>query len=132
VSVGCPSLLGRVFVQRIRVMGGCVGWVWWVSHRYFGWYVGPGLFFFRDGASDFYCSLRIHLAQQYHGNDHSLNSVSSSRHEAMVGGVLTREGFGFVCRFGCQWGYYRLWIARSTITFVDFSFVDLIFIFRYF
>jgi hypothetical protein len=24
-------------------MGGWVIWVWWVSHRFYGWYVGPGL-----------------------------------------------------------------------------------------
>ncbi len=31
-------------------MGGCVVWVWWVSHRFSGWYVGPD---FRYGACDF-------------------------------------------------------------------------------
>jgi hypothetical protein len=33
VSVGCPSSLGRTFDQHIRVMGGWVIWVRWVSHR---------------------------------------------------------------------------------------------------
>jgi hypothetical protein len=41
-------------------------------------------------------------------------------------------GFGFVCRFGCQLVYHRVWIVHSPITFVDFSHVDLIFISRYF
>jgi hypothetical protein len=35
-------------------------------------------------------------------------------------------------KFGCQRGYHRVWIVRSSIAFVDFSFVDLIFIPRYF
>ncbi len=42
------------------------------------------------------------------------------------------EGFGFACRLGCQWGYYRAWIVCSPIAFVGFSLVDLIFISRYF
>ena len=42
------------------------------------------------------------------------------------------EGFDFSFRFGCQWGYHRVWIVCSSITFVDFSRVDLIFISRYF
>jgi hypothetical protein len=29
-------------------------------------------------------------------------------------------------------GYHRVWIVRSSLVFVDFSFVDLIFIYRYF
>ncbi len=48
VSVGRPSTLGHTTLDHaldhhIRVMGGCVIWVWWSSHRYLGWYVGPGL-----------------------------------------------------------------------------------------
>ncbi len=43
VSVGRPSPLGRALAHRIRVVDGCVIWVWWVPHRYLGWYVGPGL-----------------------------------------------------------------------------------------
>ena len=42
------------------------------------------------------------------------------------------EGFGFSFRLGRQWGYHRVWIVRSPITFVDVLFVDLIFIFRCF
>jgi hypothetical protein len=33
---------------------------------------------------------RMQLAQQYRGNGHFLSGVSSSRHETMVGGALTR------------------------------------------
>ncbi len=33
---------------------------------------------------------RMELAQQYRGNVHFLNTASSSRRVAMVGGVLTR------------------------------------------
>ena len=33
---------------------------------------------------------RMQLAQQYRGNGHFLSAASSSRHEAMVGGVLLR------------------------------------------
>ncbi len=43
VSVGWSSSLGHVFVQRIRVMGGCLIWVRWSPHRYLGGYVGSGL-----------------------------------------------------------------------------------------
>ncbi len=41
------------------------------------------------------------------------------------------EGFGFECQLGCQWGYHRVWIVSSPITFVDSPHVDLIFISRY-
>jgi hypothetical protein len=53
------------------------------------------------------------------------------RRETMVGGALG-EGFGFSFRLGCQWGYHRVWIVRLTITLVDFSRVDLLFVVRYF
>jgi hypothetical protein len=33
---------------------------------------------------------RIHLAQQYRGNDHFLSATSSSKHETMVDGALVR------------------------------------------
>ena len=33
---------------------------------------------------------RMQLVQQYRGNDHFLSATSSSRHETMVGGTLTR------------------------------------------
>ena len=33
---------------------------------------------------------RMQLAQQYRGNGHFLSATSSSRHESMVGGSLTR------------------------------------------
>jgi hypothetical protein len=42
----------------------------------------------------------------------------------------TAKGFGFACRL--WWGGHRFWIMRSTIAFVGFSLVDLIFISRYF
>jgi hypothetical protein len=35
-------------------------------------------------------------------------------------------------RFGCQWGYHRVWIVRLPIALVDFSRVDLLFVVRYF
>jgi hypothetical protein len=73
---------------------------------------------------------RIQIAQQYRDNDHFLNTVSSSRHETMVVRALTRTS-PFKCRFGCQWGYHRVWIVHSPIGFVDLL-VDLIFISRYF
>ena len=34
---------------------------------------------------------RIHLVEQYRGHGHFLSVTSSSRHESMVGGVLTRD-----------------------------------------
>ena len=73
---------------------------------------------------------RMHLAQHNRGFGHFFSAASSSRREAMVGGALAK-GFAFSCRLGCQWGYHRVWIVRSSITFVDALFVD-IFIFRCF
>ncbi len=39
VSVGHSSYLDHVLTHRIRVMGGCDVWVWWVTRRYSGWCV---------------------------------------------------------------------------------------------
>jgi hypothetical protein len=63
---------------------------------------------------------RMQLAQQNRDNVHFLSAASSSRHETMVEAPC----------LGCQWGYNRVWIVRSSITFVDFSLFDLIFISR--
>jgi len=60
----------------------------------------------------------MQLAQQYRGNGHFnghfLSAASSSRHEAMVGGALTRAS---ALHVGLGVGR-RLWIARSPIAFV--------------
>ncbi len=94
----------------------------------FGWVRGAGSF--DVVCPTFVLISRVHLTQQYRGNGHFLNASSSSRQKAMVGGALTRAST--LCRLGCQWGYHRTWIVCSSIVFVDFSFVDLIFISRYF
>jgi hypothetical protein len=37
------------------------------------------------------------------------------------------ETFVLTCHLGCRWGYHLVWITCSSIAFVDFSFVDLVF-----
>ena len=101
MSVGWSSSLGRVIVHHIRVMGG------------------------------FVLVSRMYLTEQYRDNDHFLRSVSSSRHETMVDGVLTRTSE--VCvGLGVIGDTIVSEVVLSPITFVDFSLVDLIFISRYF
>ncbi len=81
---------------------------------------------------------RMQLTQQYRDNGHFLIEASSSRHKAMVGGTLERAsglrvGLGVSEATSClDRRLPRVWIVCSTITFVDFSLVDLIFISRYF
>jgi hypothetical protein len=41
---------------------------------------------------------------------------------------ISVRGLDFLCRLGCRWGYHRVWITCSSIAFVDFSFVDLVFL----
>jgi hypothetical protein len=73
---------------------------------------------------------RMQLAQQYRDHDHFLSAASSSGHETMVGGVLTRVSA------------WRVGLGVSGATIVSGScvlpshswisrFVDLIFISRY-
>jgi hypothetical protein len=74
----------------------------------------------------------MQLAQQYRGNGHFLSAAPSSRHEAMVGSALSRD---LTLRVGLGVSgdrYHRVWIVYSPIGFVDFSFVDIIFISKYF
>jgi hypothetical protein len=54
----------------------------------FGWVRGAGSF--DVVIPTFVLVSRMHLAQQYRVNGHFLNSSSSSRHKAMVGGALAR------------------------------------------
>ncbi len=62
---------------------------------------------------------RIHLEQQYRGNGHFLTVVSSSRHEVMVGGALTRVSdlrvglgvSGVTIRSGSYTHPSHLWIS---------------------
>ena len=71
---------------------------------------------------------RMPFAQRYRGNATSFSAASSCnlRH----GRWRLDEGFGFSCRFGCQWGYHRVWIVRVPIALVDVSRVDLLFVVR--
>ena len=90
----------------------------WGKHRQ------CGLHAFAAVLPTFVLVSRMQFAQRYRGNATSFSAESSSRLETMVGGVLTRVS---VFRVGLgQWGYHRVWIVHSTITFPDFSFVDLI------
>ena len=91
------------------------------------------------GGSDVASGSRDHPSYSCDGWVCDLGVVGSSSIFGLIRGTgafatvfPTGEGFGCACRFGCQWGYHRVWIVRSTITFVDFSLVDLIFISRYF
>jgi hypothetical protein len=65
-----------------------VVWVRWAPHPFSGWYVGPGLslWCFRL----LFLFSRMELPKQYRGNDHFLNTSSSSLREVMVDGALTR------------------------------------------
>ena len=69
----------------------CDGWVWFgCGGRLLGIWVGTWGRGFRCGASDFGLVSRMQLAQRYRGFGHFLSAASSSRREAMVGGVLAR------------------------------------------
>ncbi len=58
------------------------------SSSIFGLVRGSGVF--AEVLPTFVLGSRMHLERQYRDNDHFLRSVSSSRHEAMVGGALVR------------------------------------------
>ena len=63
------------------------------------------------------------------GKYHFFITVFPSQLEVMVGGALERTSALHV-GLGGRWDYHRVWIECSHMVFVDFSFVDLVFVFR--
>jgi hypothetical protein len=74
---------------------------------------------------------RMQLAQQYRDNVHFLRAASSSRHKAMVGGALAMAS-AFRVGFSVSGTTIAPGVVCSSIVFVDFSLIVLIFIPRYF
>ena len=112
VSVGRFSHLDRSLDHRIRVMGGWVIWVWWMSRWYSGWHVGPGLWW---GTADFCFSFRIStrakLLCQIPLLHHSVSFTTWGD-----GRWRPDEEFDFGCRVGCRWwDYHRVWITCSQL-----------------
>jgi hypothetical protein len=74
----------------------------------------------------------LQLTRHNRGQFHFHRAAFSSQLEGGNGRWCPDEGFGFACWLGCRWAYHCVWITHSSITFVDFSFVDLVFFFRCF
>jgi hypothetical protein len=127
--------VGRAFIvsgSRTRPSHSCDGWVCDLG------VVGDPLIFgltrrsgvFVGGLLTFALVSGFHLAQHNRGKCHFFSTAFSSQLEAMVGGALTRDP---VLNVGLGVGGVTITsgsCVHSHITFVDFSFVDLVFFFR--